>query len=149
MIRHFNIRVYALIINERMEVLLADEIFRDTRMTKFPGGGMQFGEGTLDCLRREASEEFGQELRITGHFYTTDFFQKSIFHDDHQLISIYYLAAFTGPLSFRVSTQVFDFTGDGDQQSFRWKSVSLLTPDDLTLPIDKKVAAMLQDHFNL
>jgi 8-oxo-dGTP diphosphatase len=147
MIEHFNIRVYALIINENNEVLLADEVFRNTRMTKFPGGGLQFGEGTLDCLKREAIEEFGQELSITGHFYTTDFFQKSLFYDDHQLISIYYLAAFTRPPAFRISDMPFEFSGDEDQQSFRWKPVSMLSPADLTFPIDQKVAVMLKDHF--
>ena len=149
MIKHFNVRVYALIINEKSEVLLADEIFRDLRMTKFPGGGLKFGEGTLDCLHREAMEEFGQELKITGHFYTTDFFQKALFYDDYQLIGIYYLAEFTGQPGFRVSEKQFDFQGEGDQQSFRWHPVRTLSPEDLTFPIDKKVAVMLKDHFLL
>jgi 8-oxo-dGTP diphosphatase len=117
-------------------------------MTKFPGGGMNFGEGTLDCLRREAMEEFGQELNITGHFYTTDFFQKALFYDDHQLISIYYLAAFTREPLFRISDKPFDFSGDDDQQSFRWHPVRKLSAADLTFPIDQKVALMLKDHFS-
>ena len=60
-------------------------------MSKFPGGGMKFGEGPEDCIRREAIEELGQAIEILEHFYTTGFFQKALFYDDHQLISIYYL----------------------------------------------------------
>ena len=55
----FTIRVYALIINGENEVLLSDEFRLGMRMTKFPGGGLQFGEGTLACLKREAMEDIG------------------------------------------------------------------------------------------
>ena len=71
-IKHFNIRVYGIIINKRNEVLLSDEYLMDMKMTKFPGGGLRFGEGTIDCIRREAMEEFGQEIEIISHYYTTD-----------------------------------------------------------------------------
>ncbi|MEA1897374.1 MAG: NUDIX domain-containing protein, partial [Bacteroidota bacterium] len=70
-IKHFIIRVYALIINNKNEVLLSDEFRLGTKMTKFPGGGLNFGEGPVDCLKREAIEEFGQEIDISDHFYTT------------------------------------------------------------------------------
>ena len=51
--QRFNIRVYGICINERQEVLLSDESYRDLHFTKFPGGGLGFGEGTIDCLKRE------------------------------------------------------------------------------------------------
>ena len=35
-------------------------------VTKFPGGGMEFGEGTIDCIKRECMEEFGEEVEVTG-----------------------------------------------------------------------------------
>jgi len=44
-------------------------------MTKFPGGGLQFGEGTIDCIKREFREELGCEIGVLKHFYTTDYFQ--------------------------------------------------------------------------
>ena len=62
-IRQFNIRVYGLVINEGKEVLLTDEYLLDRKMTKFPGGGMHFGEGPEDCIKREALEEFYEETR--------------------------------------------------------------------------------------
>ena len=69
-IQHFTIRVYAIILNENREVLVSDEYQKGMEMTKFPGGGMHFGEGTIDCLTREALEEFGQEIEIVDHFYS-------------------------------------------------------------------------------
>lgn len=146
-LHHFNIRVYGLIINETNEVLLSDEYRMNMKMTKFPGGGLQFGEGTHDCLKREALEEFGQEIEITAHFYTTDFFQKALFYEDHQLISIYYLAAFNQPPKFKISDKPFDFEMKDGNQSFRWKAIKNLHPEHLSFPIDKKTAELLRKKF--
>lgn len=145
-IKHFNLRVYALIENEQGSILLSDEYMLDTLMTKFPGGGMHFGEGPADCLRREAMEEFGQPLEITSHFYTTHFFQPTLFYDDHQLISIYYRARFTEPLRFRISETPFDFPAKiNGSQSFRWVDPGRLKEEELTFPIDRYVVRMLQN----
>ena len=74
-ISRYIIRVYAIIMNENNELLISDEYQLNMRMTKFPGGGLEFGEGTIDCMKREAIEEFGQEIEILEHYYTTDNFQ--------------------------------------------------------------------------
>ena len=108
-IKHFNIRVYGILVNEKSQVLLTDEYVLDRKMTKFPGGGLHFGEGPEDCLKREALEEFGQEIEITGHFYTTGFFQRALFYEDHQLISIYYRIVFPESPKFKISERPFDF----------------------------------------
>lgn len=84
----FNIRVYGIFINEKHELLVTDEFQLGTKMTKFPGGGLHFGEGTADCLRREMREECNQEIERITHYYTTDFYQKALFFENHQLISI-------------------------------------------------------------
>ncbi|NJK86737.1 MAG: NUDIX domain-containing protein [Bacteroidales bacterium] len=70
----YNVRVYGIILNNNA-VLLTDEFRHNLRMTKFPGGGLQFGEGPVECIMREAVEEFGQEVEVIEHFYTTHFFQ--------------------------------------------------------------------------
>ena len=146
--KQFVIRVYAVIINERNEVLISDEYVLDKYMIKFPGGGLDWGEGTIDCLKREAMEEFGQEIEVTGHFYTTDYFQQAIFYKETQLFSIYYRAEFKEPIRFRISTQTFDFPpGVNGSQSFRWKPVHELDPEEFTFPIDKKVAQMLKHQL--
>ena len=146
--KRFVIRVYALIFNDMGEVLLSDEYVLDTLMTKFPGGGLEFGEGTIDCLKREAMEEFGQSIEVVSHFYTTDFYQKAMFYDNTQLISVYYIARFNEKIRFRVSEKPYDFPEKiNGSQSFRWKAISELTSDDLTFPIDKQVATMLKGEF--
>lgn len=145
----FTVRVYALIISDQNEVLVADEFQLAMKMTKFPGGGMHFGEGTIDCLKREMEEECNQEIEGIQHFYTTDFYQKALFLDDHQLISIYYLAKLKGKVRFPVSSKPFDFPElENGRQSFRWISAENINPEDFTFPIDKHVAHLLKDYLS-
>ena len=146
---NYIIRVYGIVLNEKKEVLVTDEFQLDMKMTKFPGGGLNFGEGTIDCLRREFKEECnGQEIEKICHFYTTDFYQKALFYENHQLISIYYLADFKKPLKFKIAEKPFDFEKtENGSQSFRWVKLKDLNPDDLSFPIDKFVAMELVIRF--
>ncbi len=145
-IKHFNIRVYALILHDG-QILLSDEYVHDMKMTKFPGGGLNFGEGPVDCLKREAMEEFGEEIEIIEHFYTTHFFQQALFYEDQQLISIYYLARFPGIPRFRISEKSFDFKElANESQSFRWADVTALSENDLSFPVDRFVINMLKSN---
>jgi len=147
-INQINIRVYAIILREKSEILVSDEYVLNHYMTKFPGGGLIPGEGTEDCLKREAIEEFGQEIEILSHYYTTGFFQKALFYSDHQLISIYYLARFTEEPAFKISIKKFDFGGEiNGSQSLRWARLADLTENDFTFPIDRIVLGMLKKDF--
>lgn len=141
----FIIRVYGLIINDNYEVLVTDEFQLGEKMTKFPGGGLQFGEGPVDCLIREIIEECnGQRISNIEHFYTTGFFQKALFYPKHQLISIYYKAKFILPIEFSISEKPFDFEEDKNgNQSFRWVKINMLKADEFSFPIDKLVAEKL------
>ncbi len=119
----------------------------DQRMTKFPGGGLRFGEGPADCIKREAIEEFGQEIEIMKHFYTTHFFQKALFYPDHQLISIYYRIRFPEPVRFRISDIPFDFPAMiNGSQSFRWADIAMLAEEELSFPVDRYVLGLLRDR---
>lgn len=141
----FNIRVYGIVI-ENKHILLADELFKGIKMTKFPGGGLEFGEGTIDCLRREAREELNCEIDICGHYYTTDYFQPALFFDRTQLISIYYTIKLQNPAIYPTSNQPV-YPETDHQPNFRWVALSNLNPEDLTFPIDRKVAEMIiQQH---
>jgi 8-oxo-dGTP diphosphatase len=143
----FNLRVYAIILNESNDsVLVSDEFQLGMRMTKFPGGGLDFGEGIIDCLKREAIEEFGQEITNLEHYYTTDFFQKALFFENQQLICIYYKASFSEPIRFKISDTSFDYGNDENGKiSFRWLPLNLISSNDFTFPIDQKVAEMLRN----
>ena len=105
----FNVRVYGILINEKKQVLVSDEYIRGQYYTKFCGGGLEFGEGTRDCLKREFLEEMNLNIEVTRHLYTTDFFQKSAFHPQQQIISIYYLVNALEPISVPLRSQPFDF----------------------------------------
>lgn len=143
------IRVYGLVINQLNEILISDEYVLKTKMTKFPGGGLEFGEGPVDCLIREFKEECnGQEIENIRHFYTTSFYQKALFYKNAQLISIYYLVDLKTPLQFIISDKPFNFEiVDNFGQSFRWVKIKDLKVDDITFPIDKFVVSKLKQTF--
>jgi len=139
----FNVRVYGLLINERNELLISDEQEYGIRFTKFPGGGLEYGEGLTDGLKREFMEECNAEIEVVSHFYTTDFFVKSAFNDS-QIISVYYLVKNVSKLNLSIKTKVFDFDGEGDVlQAFRWVKMSDISVDEFTFPTDKHVARLL------
>ncbi len=144
----FNIRVYGLLVNEKQEVLVADEFEFGMQFTKFPGGGLELGEGLIDGLKREWMEELGQEIEVTEHFYTTDFFQQSGFHPNQQLISIYYMVKTISDFKVSISTKPFDFIEkDGEMLSFRWIKLNEQTEKHLTFSIDKIVVKRLAEQF--
>ncbi len=140
------IRVYALLLDENNRVLVTDEFQLDQRMTKFPGGGLEFGEGPEQCLVREIQEECnGQEITQIAHYYTTGFYQPALFYPNHQLISIYYTARLATPPKFKISEKPYDFRHDQNgNQSFRWEAIDQLTVDSFTFPIDRYVVQILQ-----
>ena len=146
---NFVIRVYGIILNNNNEVLLSDEYQLGMRMTKFPGGRLEFGEGTIEGLKREFREECnGQEIKNMTHFYTTDFYQKALFYENKQLLSIYYTAELENPIKFHISKKSFDFQENKNgNQSFRWIKINSLNEDDITFPIDKFVTGKIKRHF--
>ena len=144
---NFNVRVYGLLINEKGQVLLSDEEEYGFRFSKFPGGGLEFGEGLIDALKREFLEECNTEVEIIEHFYTTDFFIKSVFNDS-QVISVYYIVNPTAELMLNFKEKIFDFDAEGEMlQAFRWKDISALEIDDVTFPTDQKVVELLKEKW--
>ncbi len=139
---YFNIRVYGLLINTKGEILLSDESENKRNFTKFPGGGLELGEGLIAALKREFMEECNAEIEVAGHFYTTDFYEKSSFNDS-QVISIYYLVKEVNALKLNFKTKVFDFD-ENTKQSFRWVKLSELAEADVTFRTDKTVVSLLK-----
>ncbi len=145
----FNVRVYGILINSGNELLVTDEYHFGKCITKFPGGGLEFGEGTIDCIKREMIEETKSEIKVISHFYTTDFFQLSAFNEQQQIISIYYRIELLRSLNIRTKTKPFDFDEQtAGAQIFRWIPLSQLSKDLFTLPIDQKVGEMLMQDKN-
>ncbi|GAB1463342.1 NUDIX domain-containing protein [Pedobacter sp.] len=142
---YFNVRVYGLLINDEQEVLLSDEFEVGRYFTKFPGGGLEFGEGLIDGLKREFVEECNAEIEVVSHFYTTDFYEKSSFNDS-QVISVYYLVKPLKPLQLNFKCKLFDFD-EGLSQSFRWKKINEITEEEVTFKTDKYAVKLLKEIF--
>jgi len=146
----FNVRIYGLLFDEQNRLLVSDEFIRGHYFTKLPGGGLEIGEGTRDCLKREFKEETGLEVSIGKHIYTTDFFQISAFNNVDQIISIYYevlandlsgLITQQNPFNYE-QHQIVDTTKCAEV--FRWIEWDELHADSMSLPIDKVVIDLLK-----
>jgi len=148
----FNVRVYGILIDQYQRLLVTDEFIRGAYITKLPGGGLEFGEGTRDCLQREFREETGLEVSIGEHFYTTDFFQISAFNHKDQIISIYYRVHAANIANLPTSDIPFSFQPEqikdpnGEAEVFRWIPLESLSEEDMTLPIDKVVVKLLKEN---
>ena len=151
----FNVRVYGILLNEHKQVLVSDEYIRGEYYTKFPGGGLEFGEGTRECLQREFKEEMNLDVSIEDHIYTTDIFQMSAFTPEQQIIAIYYFANALQPITVPIRTAAFDFDEQQLQlyeqtkqiETFRFIDWKNFTADAITLPIDKIVTSLLREKY--
>jgi 8-oxo-dGTP pyrophosphatase MutT (NUDIX family) len=137
--QRFNIRVYGILINEKKQILVADEFIRGGRYTKFPGGGLEFGEGTRDCLKRELKEELGIDSKIEEH-----------------IISIYYFATALEEIKSPIRVNPFDFDEKqmeiyhqtGETETFRLIEWDDFSEEIVSLPIDKIVAGLVKNKYS-
>src|SRR6266849_3213246 len=149
----FTIRVYGILLGENKGRLVSDEFIRGNYYTKFPGGGLEFGEGTRECLKREFMEEMSLDISVGRHIYTTDYFQMSAFNPEHQIISLYHFADALAPIKVPLRSKPFDFDEQqlvvyrekGETETFRFISLEEFSAESVTLPIDKIVANMVKD----
>jgi ADP-ribose pyrophosphatase YjhB (NUDIX family) len=148
----FNIRVYGILVNEEKQVLVSDEFIRGKYYTKFCGGGLEKGEGTRDCLKREFMEEMNLNVEVADHLYTTDFYQQSAFDPAHQIISIYYRVRALEEIRIPLRSAAFEFDetqlkiyeATGEIETFRFINWENFSEESVTLPIDKIVAKLVK-----
>lgn len=139
-------RVYGILIEDE-KLLVTDEYIKGIEITKLPGGGLEFGEGTVDCVVREFREETGLAVEARSHFYTTDFFVASAFNVNSQVISIYYLLKHKGRITLETAEKRFDFKKKiNGAQTFRWIPLDDLSENDFTFVIDRKVATLISEQ---
>lgn len=149
-ITKFNIRVYGLLFNNKNELLVSDEVIRGKYFTKFPGGGLEYNESTIECLKREFREELNHEIEVKSHFYTTDQFIRSAFRKHEQVICIYYLVQSMEAQNFKTSSTKFNFdlSHNEDQESFRWCAIPELNPDDFSFLSDSTTVELIKGGAN-
>ena len=145
------IRVYGILVNEQQQILVSDEYIRGMYVTKFCGGGLEEGEGTRNCLRREFMEEMNLNVQVEEHFYTTDFYQPSAFRQGDQIMSIYYKVKALEPITAPLRSQPFQFderemkmyNETGETETFRFINLTDFNEDCMTLAIDKIIVQMI------
>ncbi|KAB2814783.1 tRNA (5-methylaminomethyl-2-thiouridine)(34)-methyltransferase MnmD [Phaeocystidibacter luteus] len=133
----YTVRVYGILEKDNC-LLVSRELYKGVRMFKFPGGGMEEGEGAIDALKREFVEELNLEVEVVDHLYTTDFFTASTFDQDIQVISIYYLVH---PVDeSELSTLNVDELGTMPQnkkESFQWYPLERLSENMFTFTTER------------
>ena len=132
--QNFDLRVYGFIINEVNGVLVSDECENGIFFTKFPGGGVEFGEGIEAALVREFIEELAVTITEAEPFYFTDFYSLSPFEENSQLVCFYYLVKcdFSKIISFNYQIPFYE---EGEKQ--RWVSIHELDEKEITFKHDK------------
>ena len=133
----FNIRVYGICLNEKKEILVLHEEYVGQYLTKLPGGGLEYGEGTIECLERELNEELNLKIKSTEHFYTQEEFIVSKFKENQQLLTIYYLVELEDINELLIMDLCIE--------NVEWVPISETNPFEL--PIDKVVYKKLQEKF--
>ena len=137
MIDKINIRVYAIYLNEKNELMALDERYAGEKLIKLPGGGLEFGEGTIECLHREFAEELNLKIEVLEHFYTQEDFLVSRFRENEQLLTIYYTVNILNLEDLNIL--------DDSIENVKW--VSLHEENPLPLPIDKIVFEKLKEKL--
>tara|TARA_B110000046_G_C12929149_1_gene370670 strand:- start:445 stop:885 length:441 start_codon:yes stop_codon:yes gene_type:complete len=140
-VKKYNLRVYGIIINSNNEVLVSDERRYGVSMTKFPGGGLNWGEGHKETLVREIKEEMNLDAEIGEFFYVNDFFQSSAYREEDQLFSFYYRVLKVDFDAIPISNHSYPLSEEGEK--FRWVSISKLSEEMFTFPIDKVVSLLI------
>ena len=123
----FNLRAYGILIRDG-RVLLSEEHYKGKQLIKFPGGGVEYGEGIQDALIREWREEMSCDIQVEDMFYVTDYFIQSAFIAEDQIVSFYYT----------VSSKTELQTSFSEHQIY-WTELIPANADKLTFQQDKEV----------
>ncbi|WP_265428320.1 NUDIX domain-containing protein [Chryseobacterium sp. YIM B08800] len=137
MIDNINVRVYACVVKDKKVLTLFEEYAGEPLM-KFPGGGLEYGEGLTDCLKREFEEELNVNIEIVEHLYTQEDFLVSRFKENEQLLTIYYMVNIINEEDFIIL--------DPCIEKIDWISIDS-TENPFSLPIDKIVFDILKEKF--
>ena len=141
-IRRFNVRVYGCLTHPDLGILTSVEKIQGRAYRKFPGGGLEWGESTRDCLQREFLEELDLPVQAGAHFYTTDFFQRSAFRPNEQVISIYMEAIPDDGTKERLE----DLQAVEKNHRAEWISLHNFHEDLFELPTDRVFAQLMKQQ---
>jgi 8-oxo-dGTP pyrophosphatase MutT (NUDIX family) len=132
----FNVRVYGIWIKSD-KILLSHENIDGYEMTKFPGGGIEYGEGALECLKREFMEELGVEISQSKLVHVSEKYIQSAFKENEQVIAIHYLIESEDDIK---NYEIIQNTGVGksNQHRFKWYDLSPAIINSFTFEMDRE-----------
>ena len=130
----FTIRIYGVLV-ENNKLMRLKEPYWGEILYKLPGGGLEYGEGTLECLARELKEELNLELDTAELFYVQEDFIRSKFKGNEQLFTVYYKITCKNITDLKII--------DKNIEEVNWIDLNELSPDLMTLPVDKIVVEKL------
>lgn len=138
-INAFTIRIYGILLHNHKLMTLKEPYWGEI-LYKLPGGGLEFCEGTLQCLSRELKEELNLELDTAELFYVQEEFIRSKFKPNEQLFTVYYKITCKDINTLKIC--------DKNIEEIHWIPLSELSEDKMTLPVDKKVVRKLLSIMN-
>ena len=138
----FNVRVYGCLTHPDLGILTSVAKIQSRTSRKFPGGGLEWGEGIRDCLQREFLEELDLPVQAGAHIYTTDFFQRSAFRPNEQVISIYMEAIPNDGTKERLE----DLQAIEKNHRAEWISLHNFHEDLFELPTDRAFAQLMKQQ---
>ena len=97
-------------------------------LVKYPGGGVEWGEGLREALAREFQEELGLEIRIGDLVFFNEFPVISVFDPKYQVFSFFYRVTALGPLDFETFAEVEVPENDGERPVWVKKSELMNVP---------------------
>jgi 8-oxo-dGTP pyrophosphatase MutT (NUDIX family) len=141
----FNIRVYALVVKNN-RLLISEEQHGGFFLRKFPGGGLQFGEGVLQALHRELKEELDADVDSASLLCVTEDFVVSFLNNKQQVIGVHYLVDLKQDYSDEFLNNNHLEIENGHIQ-FKWVSIDSLTAEDFTSSVDKSAFEKLKQYL--
>ena len=141
----FNIRVYALIVKNN-RLLISEEQHGAFFLRKFPGGGLQFGEGVLQALHRELKEELDADVDSASLLCITEDFVVSFLNNKQQVIGVHYLVDLKQDYSDEFLNNNHLELENGHIQ-FKWVLIDSLTAEDFTSSVDKSAFEKLKQYL--
>ena len=141
----FNVRVYMIVTRDNahggQDVLVSYERLPLGGVMKFPGGGLEWGEGTTACLRREALEELGQPIDVDRLVHVSRRAHISSFDSNQQVLAVHYAARLTGEVMFEDDGEMEDVYGKNVpmmHQRLGWRDVKSIEPAHFRFASDRE-----------
>ena len=141
MVSKFNVRVYGIWLKGD-KILISNENIDGFKMLKLPGGGLEYGEGPVECVIREFQEELAVCIEVNRLLHTTETFISSAFKRHEQVIAIHYLVTSNDAIASMEITQPTRLGGT-NYHIFEWCTLNAELLTKLTFEMDRQALIRL------